>query len=439
LTLLLAGSIAALWQWRKIAGGVAGVAILALSIWVLPAYYEGRHLRDDFQTMTRAVAAYAEPGDALLLVSGDRFPLFQFRYDALPNRAQLPDVTTLSVVKVTPQDVEGVLVPLASSHKRVWLAEVEKNLQDPDNLLAGWLDKNRNAVWREGYGYNRLSLYDVDAKSPVVQKRTGDYSQQVSADGVALLGYDLPVRQVGPGDTAHLVMYLKVNEPFTLKIALVESKQTPFGDALVLESRDQRMEPQSNVVRLRFDVPVYARTPPGEYRFQLSLPHKMVELASSLSVVGTPKLAIETPAHKVSYRVGQDVFLDGFDAHTQTKPGDRFQVKLYWRARTLDKIRERYTVFVQLIGAQYNPRTGGPLWASHDGEPLDGGFPTTQWHFTVPVVDTHVLALPPDTPPGEYELWAGMYTQPDIKRLPVYDAQGNLVGDHVVLSKITVR
>ena len=118
--------------------------------------------------MTRAVAAYAEPGDALLLVSGDRFPLFQFRYDVLPNRAQLPDVTTLSVVKVTPQDVERVLVPLAQSHKRVWLAEVEKNLQDPDGLLAGWLDKNRNVVWREDYGYNRLSLYSVDTEPPVV-------------------------------------------------------------------------------------------------------------------------------------------------------------------------------------------------------------------------------------------------------------------------------
>lgn len=131
LALVLAGSMAALWQWRKIAGAAAGVTILALTLWVLPGYYKDRHLRDDFQSMTRAVAAYAEPGDALLLVSGDRFPLFQFQYDVLPDRARLPDVTTLPVVQVTPQDVERVLVPLAHSHRRVWLAEVERNLQDP--------------------------------------------------------------------------------------------------------------------------------------------------------------------------------------------------------------------------------------------------------------------------------------------------------------------
>ena len=56
----------------------------------------------------------------------------------------------------------------------------------------------------------------------------------------------------------------------------------------------------------------------------------------------------------------------------------------------------------------------------------------------VPLADMHTLTVPPDAPPGEYELWAGMYTWPDIKRLPVYDAQGNLVGDHVVLGKVTV-
>jgi hypothetical protein len=49
LALLLAGSIAALWEWRKVAGVLAGAAILALWLWALPGYYDGRHLRDDFQ------------------------------------------------------------------------------------------------------------------------------------------------------------------------------------------------------------------------------------------------------------------------------------------------------------------------------------------------------------------------------------------------------
>ena len=432
LALMLAGSLAALWQWRKVVGAVAGVAILALTVWVLPGYYEGRHLQDDFSTMTRAIAAYAEPDDALVLVSGDRFPLFQFRYDVLPNRAQLPDVTTLSVVKVTPQDVDRVLVPLATSHKRVWLAEVERNLQDSDGLLAGWLDKNRHAVWREIYDYNRLSLYSVDDEPPVVVNRVGDYAQSANMGPAMLQGYDLPVRQVEPGDTAYLVAYLKVNEPFTLIWSLADAS------GHVLESRADWIErPRDGVTRIRFDVPIYARTPPGAYQLVLPSSDGFVWLATPLRIVGTPKLQTVTAIPNQSdWRLG-GVALVGFDAPMQVKLGDQLPVKLYWRASY--KPQDRYTVFVQLVGTQHNPRTNGPLWAGHDSEPLDGGYPTTQWFVGVPVLDTHTLTIPPDAPPGDYELWAGMYTQPDIKRVPVYDAQGNLVGDHVVLGTVKVQ
>ena len=433
LALVLAASIAALWEWRKVAGVLAGVTILALTVWVLPGYYEGRHLRDDFQTMTRAIAAYAEPGDALLLVSGDRFPLFQFRYDILPDRAQFPDVTTLSVVKVTPQDVEHVLAPLAQNHKRVWLAEVEKNLQDPDGLLAGWLDKNRNPVWREDYGYNRLSLYGADQKPLIVTERMGDYLQQVDLGKAMLQGYDLPVREVRPGDVAHLVTYLKVSEPFTLTTSLALMDDS---DRRVLESRQEWVEPQRGLIRVRFDAPVYTRTPPGEYHFELSSSAQSVWLDILLRIADTPKLETVTSVFQRDDQMGQSIRLAGFYAPTQVKPGGQLPVKLHWR--TPDKIKERYTVFVQLVGAQHNPRTNGPLWAGHDSEPLDGGYPTTQWFVNTTIADPHTLTVPPDAPPGEYELWVGMYTQPDIKRLPVYDAQGNLVGDHVVLGKVMV-
>jgi hypothetical protein len=359
--------------------------------------------------------------------------LFQFRYDVLPGRERLPDVTTLSVVTVTPKDVEQVLAPLAQGHRRVWLAEVEKNLQDPNGLLAGWLDKNRNAVWREAYGYNRLSLYGLDQEPPQVTEWAGDYVQHADLGQAELLGYDLPVREARPGDAAHLAVYLKVNEPFTLTTWLALPDDS---DRRILESRQEWVEPQHGLTRVRFDIPVYARTPPGEYLYGLSSPSERVWLDARLRIVGTPSLESATPVFPRDDQVGQPIRLEGYDAPASARPGDRLPVKLYWRAT--DRVMERYTVFVQLVGAQHNPRTNGPLWAGHDSEPLDGGYPTTQWFVNVPIADTHVLAVPPEAPPGEYELWAGMYTQPDIRRLSVYDAQGNPVGDHVVLAKIKI-
>jgi len=432
LALVLAGSLIALWQWRKVASVAAGVALLVLTLWVLPGYYDGRHLRDDFQTMTRAVAAYAEPGDALLLVSGDRFPLFQFRYDVLPDRTRLPDVTTLSVVKVTPHDVDQVLAPLVQNHKRIWLAEVEKNLQDPDGLLASWLDKNRNAVWREGYGYNRLTLYSVDAELPLDTEWTGDHLQQADIGGGVLQGYDLPVRQVEPGDVVHMAAYVQVTSPFTLTVSLADAQ------GRMLESRTEWVaRPRDGVSRMRFDVPVYVNTPPGDYHFILSAFTRHLSLNTPLRIVGTlPLESVTAIPNPCDLRLGQSVHLVGFQAPGQARPGGQLPVKLYWR--TPEKLEEQYTVFVQLVGTQHNPKTNGPLWAGHDSQPLDGGYPTTQWFVNAPIADTHVLTIPSDTPPGEYELWAGMYTQPDVKRLPVYDPLGNPVGDHIVLEKVQV-
>jgi hypothetical protein len=188
---------------------------------------------------------------------------------------------------------------------------------------------------------------------------------------------------------------------------------------------------------VRFEVPIYVRTPPGEYHFVLSARSGSLTLKMPLRIVGTPPLETVTSiSNLLDLRLGQSVRLIGFDASRPIKPGDPLRVKLYWQ--TPIKLKERYTVFVQLVGTQYNPKTNGPLWAGHDSEPLDGGYPTTQWFMDVPIADTHVLTIPPDAPPGDYELWAGMYTQPDIKRLPVYDVLGNLVGDHVVLGKVKV-
>jgi hypothetical protein len=259
----------------------------------------------------------------------------------------------------------------------------------------------------------------------------GNHPLQANIGGMLLQGYDLPIQEIEPGDTAHLVLYLKVDKPYTLTTSLVLSD----GSGQVLESHDEWLTPQRGIARVRFDVPAYARTPPGEYSFQLSSGTNSVFLARRLRITGTPEPDFMR-YYAGDWRLGQFVHLIGFKVERQVGPGSQLPVYLYWQ--TPVKLKERYTVFAQLVGTQYNSKTNGPLWAGHDSEPLDGGYPTTQWFVDVPIADTHVLTIPHDTPPGEYELWAGMYTQPDIKRLPVYDSQGNLVGDHVVLGKVTV-
>ena len=78
--------------------------------------------------------------------------------------------------------------------------------------------------------------------------------------------------------------------------------------------------------------------------------------------------------------------------------------------------------------------TAGPVWAQHDSEPLEGGWPTTQWFVDYLIADSHTLDIPAETPPGAYQIEVGMYDTLTHARLPVTDAQGQPSGDRVLLS-----
>lgn len=147
--------------------------------------------------------------------------------------------------------------------------------------------------------------------------------------------------------------------------------------------------------------------------------------------------------NRVDVRVGDSVELLGYDIHSrqeatggaQRRTEDRpkaLEVSLYWRADR--PVREDYTVFVQLLGPE------GWLVTQHDGQPLHGYMPTSDWSPGDVIPDRHLVPMPSDLPPGSYRLIAGMYTPGTVKRLPVHTPylQDNAAGDNVTLTVIEV-
>lgn len=114
----------------------------------------------------------------------------------------------------------------------------------------------------------------------------------------------------------------------------------------------------------------------------------------------------------------------------EVAPGETVNVTLYWKA--LAPLRQDYTVFVHLLGG-HNPATGSPLWAGHDGQPDGGHYPTTRWQPGEVILDVHPLAVPPDAPPGEYQLEIGLYLLETMERLPANDWLGNPLPDNAAL------
>ncbi len=90
---------------------------------------------------------------------------------------------------------------------------------------------------------------------------------------------------------------------------------------------------------------------------------------------------------------------------------DHYHLDLYWQAGA--GMRPDFVMFIHL----FNDRD--ELVAQWDG-PLGGlALPTSAWEPGVIHVQDAVLALPEGLEPGSYRLFTGLYTFPDLTRLPV--------------------
>lgn len=121
------------------------------------------------------------------------------------------------------------------------------------------------------------------------------------------------------------------------------------------------------------------------------------------------------------------VELLGYDlSESQTGDGSLLTVTLYWRSQS--SLEHDYTVFVHLAGVG-----GGPPYAQSDSQPRDGSYPTSFWDVGEVVVDQHILQIPTDMPPGEYQLLAGMYLLETGDRLARVTPAGTTLSTYVPL------
>jgi uncharacterized membrane protein len=108
-------------------------------------------------------------------------------------------------------------------------------------------------------------------------------------------------------------------------------------------------------------------------------------------------------------------------------------VVLQWQPTT--RIPRDYTIFIHLVdpdGAIVTQSDARPTWVVP--------WPTDRWSPDQPVLDGHRLPLPPDLPPGRYQVQVGLYYWESLERLPVLDeTMQQTVGDYVVLGEIQIE
>jgi hypothetical protein len=340
-----------------------------------------------------------------------------------------------------------------------WVRNVWENAEEGPIYVVGY----RPALREEGLRlipdspFYRVLLPGAFDGSPT-------HPLDIWVDGrVHILGYDLSGATVRAGERLQLTLYQSVTEP-------LEDYWMPYAQLGPFEARwttDSRLntplwQPGEIVVE-EYELPVPFDLPPGKYPLRLGYAdlsggQAELPLSSGESAVELATITVLHPSPPmVGMRKGKDALANldnqvalmnararvGLQARRAkwnepliVRPGETVHLNLTWRALACP--RDSYTVFIHLMdGANRPVKEINP-----DDTPLGGSFPTylwfPKWLPGQTVDDPYRLVIPPDLPPGDYYLEAGMYGMTSHRRLPVVNLAG-LAGDRVMLGPVRVK
>jgi 4-amino-4-deoxy-L-arabinose transferase-like glycosyltransferase len=129
-------------------------------------------------------------------------------------------------------------------------------------------------------------------------------------------------------------------------------------------------------------------------------------------------------SHPVDFNFGNRLRLHGY-----RQTSDR-EVILFWEA--LQPLEEDYRVSLTLRD------TAGQSWGQWDRRPTAYQYPTNRWQAGQIVFGRYDLKPMPGTPPGDYGLEVGVYTEEDLVGLDLLDKAGAPQGKRAMLGGVRV-
>ncbi len=134
--------------------------------------------------------------------------------------------------------------------------------------------------------------------------------------------------------------------------------------------------------------------------------------------------------------LGNLLNLAGFELTSSVyHPGETLQFSIYWQALT--KMDAAYTGFAHLVSMDDSGQT--TLWGQDDHELGGGVYRTNVWRTDEMIVESYQVSIPPETPPGVYQIMIGVYEWPSLARLPVITASGQAQHDTAFLTAVPIE
>jgi mannosyltransferase len=314
-----------------------------------------------------------------------------------------------------------------------------------------WLEVEDQSLATQGV---RVGLGSVQVRKPSSwpEMPAMQHRVEVSFSGqMELLGYNLPVRTAVSGGTIPLDLFWRSRrdslEDYIVFTQLVDKEgriSATRESAPVDGGYPTTLWARGEIVRDQRDLVIAANVPSGQYHLVVGLYHASSEerlevkrwlfstgplfTLGPIAVQGRP-VTFERPQgiqHPTEARLGEHIALIGYDLSAESaSPGSTLTLTLYWQA--LGPTSQSYKVFTHLVGPD------GKIWGQKDNLPGEGSLPTSGWVEGEYLADSYQILVKPEAPAGEYVIEIGMYEESTGTRLPAFDAQGQAIGDKIVL------
>ncbi|HQY91797.1 hypothetical protein [Caldilinea sp.] len=262
-----------------------------------------------------------------------------------------------------------------------------------------------------------------------------------------VIGYDLPGRQLAPGDALPLTLYFHAPvtpmQDYTATVTLLAEDESTAAQQ-TLTPGGAAFPPSAwragEVVRVPMALLVDSAAANGFYRLRFLVQAEGRAIADfdlgEIEVAGRPHVMDAPPIElPIEAGFGDAVRLIGMNSASEiiSAPGASISLTLVWQPLAAEQ--RSLVRFVQVLDA------AGQLVAQQDAVPCDGGCPATSWLAGEYLQDPVSLVLPSAMPAGQYQLITGWYDPDSEQRLPALDVHHNtLTDDAVVLpAKVHVK
>lgn len=261
--------------------------------------------------------------------------------------------------------------------------------------------------------------------------------------GLALWGFRYDALTYLPGDVMLLHLYWQAgragirDRSFTVQLVDAGGKVIAERGYPLSARYPPDIWARGEMVWAQYRLRIPAATAAGEYRLRLVLDGaagRQAELGVLTvgAAAGERVFAVPPMQYTLGANFDDRIELLGYDLETDTaQPGEAISYTLYWRA--LQDIEIDYTVFNHLVAVD------GQVWGRWDDQPQGGASPTTRWAPGQVIADVRRVPVDTGAPAGVVRLTVGLYDAHTMLRLPLCDAQGNVIADHVTLTEVDIQ